>query len=335
MWVYESSTLRFLAVNNSAVDLYGYTKEEFLSMTIKDIRPPEDLPLLLTNLSVEPTRFEKSVNWRHRKKDGSILHVEIISHQIVFESRQARLVLVNDVTDTVERAKKTDKLKTEFLHQISHEIRTPINALMGAASLLKDEISPENSDLVIAIDAASKRLLRTINLTLDMSQLLLDLYEVKIEKADLNTEIMLPLVKELKPEAASKGLKFYYLPETDETHLFTDKYCLTNILLNLIDNAIKFTKKGSVEVKVAMNDNNKLYISISDTGIGINKENLNKIFIPFAQEEGGLTRRYEGIGLGLSVVKKYCDNIGAGISIESKKGIGSTFTVTLSGSKTL
>ncbi|KAB2840872.1 MAG: GHKL domain-containing protein [Melioribacteraceae bacterium] len=117
--------------------------------------------------------------------------------------------------------------------------------------------------------------------------------------------------------------------ESENTFLYTDEYAVNQIFANLIDNAIKYTEKGKVEITLREEGNNHYSIKVSDTGIGISNEYIDKLFEPFSQEEQGYTRRFEGNGLGMALVKKYCDLIDAEISVESEKNIGTTFTVIL------
>ena len=236
-----------------------------------------------------------------------------------------------ELTEAKNRAEQADNLKTEFLAQISHEVRSPINTILNYVSLIK-EITQEvkDEDLVYgfnAIDSSSRRLIRTIDLILNMSQLQTGKLDLNIKNVDIECDILKPIIKELRNSAESKGLTFVYSPSVKGRKVKADQYSVTQIFVNLIENAIKYTKSGSIKISDSI-QNGKLEISVSDTGIGIAREFLPYLFDPFRQEEQGYTRKYEGNGLGLALVKKYCEHNNAQIKVESEKGIGSTFTVT-------
>src|SRR6266478_1663942 len=149
VWVYDLQTLVILDVNHSAVRNYGYSRAEFLSLTIKDIRPPEDVPALLQSAAKTSPDTEISGVWQHRKKDGTLIDVEITSHPLVYGGRDARLVVATDITEhkrtqelimhAKDEAERASKFKDQFLSTMSHELRTPLNAVLGFSDLLADE----------------------------------------------------------------------------------------------------------------------------------------------------------------------------------------------------
>ncbi len=231
-----------------------------------------------------------------------------------------------------EAAEKSDKLKSEFLAQMSHEIRSPVNIIMSYATLVKDELS-NNADEDIrscfnAIDNGGKRLIRTIDLILNMADIQSGKYETFMEHTDLENDILQNLISEYSNAVKEKGLKIVFQNELGYKKILVDRYTISQIFSNLIDNAIKYTNEGEISVKIK-EENDLIKVIVSDTGIGISKEYIPHIFDPFSQEDHGYTRRFEGTGLGLSLVKKYCDLNGAEIGLESIKGKGTVFTVSL------
>ncbi len=344
MWVYDLSTLAFLDVNDTAINTYGYSREEFLSMTLKDIRPPEEILRLVTDININYEVVQNSNYWKHRKKDGTIIFVDIASHFINYKGINARLVLVTDVTQKViaeqklkeakEKAERADKLKTTFLAQMSHEIRTPINIIMNYIGLVKETIKIEEEDkeiLKIAFDSiglANLRIIRTIDLILNMAELQVGAYEPIKRKLDIYDDILVKLIQEYQFEINNKKLNFVNKINTKDLSIFADDYSTSQIFSNLLENAIKYTRTGTIELIVERSNTYELVVSISDTGIGIADEYIPNLFTPFSQEDQGYTRRYEGNGLGLALVKKYCEINNASIGVESKKGFGSKFTVT-------
>ena len=237
-----------------------------------------------------------------------------------------------ELSASKEKAESAVRMKTEFLAQMSHEIRTPINSILSYTQLLKEEtidLVPEELKFSFdMINNGGRRLIRTVDLILNVSELQTGSYEPIIEKCNV-LQILEQLVGEFKTAAKSKKLDLLLLNrlEEKEVYLQADIYTITQIFANLIDNAIKYTPQGSIEVVAFTNEENKITIDIQDTGIGISAKFQETLFEPFTQEEQGYTRKFEGNGLGMSLVKEYCKLNGAKISVQSVKGIGSTFTV--------
>lgn len=233
-----------------------------------------------------------------------------------------------------EEAERANKLKTEFLAQISHEIRTPIAISMGHTTIIKDQLgdmlTPETIKSINAIETADKRLIRTVEMILDMSEIQLGTYKANFVEIDLINDVFLEIKSGLLDQCHDKGIDFNIVNKSDGSKIFGDKRSIRLILTHLIDNAIKFTEKGSVEVVIEKDVKERMRIIVSDTGIGIAPGYITKIFEPFIQEDHGYSRKFEGNGLGLSLVKKYCELNKAEISVISEKGKGSKFTVTFS-----
>lgn len=248
------------------------------------------------------------------------------------EDIKRRQDVENELINAKERAEISDKLKSEFLAQISHEIRTPINTIINYVSLIKMESDPYLSDEVKSgfqsIDNAASRLLRTIDLVLDMSDVEAGSYEPDLKELSLEPDVFDPLKAEFEQKARKKGLSFFIdsNDEIKDTKLISDKYTVTQIFANLIDNALKYTKEGFVKV-VLRKDNELVIVEVVDSGIGIKEEFIPHLFDKFTQEEQGYTRKFEGNGLGLALVKKYCEINNAIIEVSSVKGKGSTFRV--------
>ncbi|MBI9071449.1 MAG: HAMP domain-containing histidine kinase [Melioribacteraceae bacterium] len=231
-----------------------------------------------------------------------------------------------------EDAVRANEIKSEFLAQMSHEIRTPVNTILSFISLLKDNPDTKEIDFqesIKMIENGSSRLIRTIDMILNMSEFQTGSYKANFKKVDLVKDVLVPLQKEFQLVAAKKSLKFQAVNDLLlNTEVLADHYSITQLFANLIDNAIKYTDAGTISL-ISFKDNNHITVQIKDTGIGITDEFQQKLFEPFAQEESGYTRAFEGNGLGLALVKQYCDINNAEISLESKKGAGSTFTVKL------
>jgi PAS domain S-box-containing protein len=229
------------------------------------------------------------------------------------------------------RAEESDNLKSHFLAQISHEIRSPLNIILGYNSLIKERIEGEaslnlNNEFNI-IEASGRRLLRTIDLVLNMSIIQTGSYDIVREEFDLNLLIQ-DMLLEFKSVAETKKIKISYSNLCRNNKVYADKYTLTQAFQNLLDNAVKFTELGGIEVFSYENDKS-IFVDISDTGVGISEEYLPRLFEPFSQEEEGYSRKFEGNGLGLALTKKYIDLNQGEISVKSGKGRGTKFTIKL------
>ncbi len=226
------------------------------------------------------------------------------------------------------KAEKADKLKTDFLAQISHEIRTPLSTIMSYSQLIENETnSVVDPNLFAGIQNSGNRIIRTVDMLLNVSQIQTNTYESNPRLIKVREEVLEKLVAEFKYPAELKGLELILLVE-EEFIIKADEYSVIQIFANLIDNAIKYTQKGRVVISALKTQEESVTISIEDTGIGISDDFLPELFKPFSQETTGYTRKYEGNGLGMALVKEYCNINHAIISVESQKNIGTTFKVT-------
>lgn len=253
------------------------------------------------------------------------------SYSAAIASSLERFYRKEELRKAKEKAEKTDKLKTEFLAQMSHEIRTPINVISNFTSLIEDYIDfekfPEANDDFKIITNAGNRLIRTVDQILNMSELQTGNYKTEFKEVDIFQGILEPIYREMKSMALDKGLLFEVINSTDRTVVKADEYSIAQIFFNLIDNAIKYTEKGEIKILIKSDVKDKLVVSVQDTGIGIGEEYLPELFNPFRQEQQGYTRQYEGNGLGLALVKKYCELNNAEIEVQSRKSAGSVFSV--------
>lgn len=230
-----------------------------------------------------------------------------------------------------EAAEAASHAKTAFLANMSHEIRTPMNSVMGFLSLAIDDPSiPEKQRKYLKTAyQSSKALLNVINDILDVSKLERGKLELEDIPFDL-TKIIKETIHTLKITAISKGLSLEVviddnIPQT----VMGDAGRIKQILMNIVGNAIKFTQKGYVRLEVRMEKNGEILFSISDSGIGIPKDRLNKIFEPFTQADSSTTRRFGGTGLGTTISKQLVELMGGKIWVESEEGKGSTFYFTI------
>jgi PAS domain S-box-containing protein len=350
-WVFDRETLKFLAVNRAAVRNYGYSQEEFLGRTIKDIRPPEDIPKVLENITEQDGKGSAGV-WRHRRKDGTTIDVEITSYSLNFGGRPAEVVVAVDITqrrrDEEEKRQFTERmaaanrelelrnravqrateLKSKFLASMSHELRTPLNAIVGFSDLLSEQtagqLNAKQLRFVHHIKQGSGHLLQLINDILDLSKIEAGQLEFRYE--EFGIQAALPeVLSTIRPLAIAKNITL------EENLLISpviraDRVRFKQVLFNLLSNAVKFTANGGkVEVE-ACERGNMAYVTVIDNGIGIRAEDQALVFEEFRQVEG-TPGAHEGTGLGLAITKRLVEQQGGTITLESEFGNGSKFTV--------
>ena len=228
-------------------------------------------------------------------------------------------------------AEKAALLKTHFLAQMSHEIRTPLNIILSGSQLLKMNSAnleaDEMADLFEMLEKGSQRIIRTIEGIIEMSRINSGDYELNNEIIQLEEDILLPLVKHFRNISLKKNVDIHFEKTTDLNQIIRDKFMIYQIFNEILDNAVKFTEQGSIQIRQFLNESGKLCVSITDTGIGISSDYLNHIFEPFTQEQTGYTRRYEGNGLALALVKKYADLNNLIILVQSEKNAGTEFKI--------
>lgn len=273
------------------------------------------------------------------KLDGQIIDIELTAIPISYDDQDAKHIVIRDITQqerdkaeliaAKERAEQSDKLKDAFIANISHEIRTPLHIIIGYSNLITNELVgklyPEMDSYFQAIRRGSQRLMRTVEHILNISSIQVGTFSVRPEEVHLSRRVE-ELVQEMKSLASKKGLQLNFSSECPAAILYADRYCIDQAVTNVIDNAIKFTKAGSVNVRVYCIDR-RVCIEIQDTGIGMSPEYLPKVFSVFSQEATGYTRPFDGLGLGLSLTKKYVELNRGSITVKSRKGKGTTFTL--------
>lgn len=227
-----------------------------------------------------------------------------------------------------QKAEESTKLKSQFLASMSHELRTPMNSILGLTELMLSDqtISDKSQERLGVVLKSGKRLMQLINDILDLSKIeagKMTMAEDNIVLDDLLKEVE----TSIKPLANDKDLDFIVTKEMDSRVIIqTDKNKITQILLNLLGNAVKFTHKGKVELRVNQSDREKLRFDIIDTGIGIPKSEQQSIFEEFRQIDGTISRKYSGTGLGLSISKKIVNLLNGELLIKSELNVGSVFT---------
>jgi len=232
------------------------------------------------------------------------------------------------LTDALNKAEAASRLKSAFIYNISHEVRTPLNGILGFSRLIAQEDIPEKERLQFRplLELSSNRLLKTITNYMDISRIASGNLEVNKKQCQLNN-IFNELYKQYQPLCAEKKIKLnIQLPQqSEEPTIFTDTELLHKAVGHLLDNSLKFTLQGEITFGYSVKSKS-LEFFISDTGIGISQEAQDRIFENFVQEEVALSRGFEGSGLGLSIARGLVKLLGGTISLISKKGEGSIFS---------
>lgn len=289
----------------------------------------DDRYLEINKLTLALNRTSKNL-----KEKNDELNLKI-DEQMKFTEELEKRVLerTNELSVVRDQAVHANKSKSEFLANMSHEIRTPLTAIIGFSESLLDSDQTINDrvDSINRIVRAGKHLLRVINEILDLSKIEANKLEIEMIPV-LLPDIFRDVYSLISLLAQEKGLSFsiecdYPMLETIQT----DPVRLKQILINLCNNAVKFTRKGGVTIKVACDEENeKLIIKVIDTGIGLSQEKINKLFKPFSQADNSTTRKYGGTGLGLYLSKQFSEMLGGGLEVESLVDVGSSFILTIS-----
>jgi signal transduction histidine kinase/ABC-type amino acid transport substrate-binding protein len=259
--------------------------------------------------------------------ENARLYEQVIRHTEELEERVT--VRTAQLAVAMEQAQAADRIKSAFLATMSHELRTPLNSIIGFTGImlqgLTGPLNEEQLKQMTMVQGSARHLLALINDVLDISKIEAGQLELAITSFDLRSSIE-KLVKLVSPLAEKKGIDLRLKIADDIRSATTDQRRLEQVILNLLNNAVKFTEKGQVRISCRM-ENDHYLLAVSDTGIGMRPEELPDLFQPFHQIDTGLTRKHEGSGLGLSICKKLVEMMGGAIQVESQWGQGSTFTV--------
>jgi len=343
IWSLSWPELEVNFISAAAEKLYGYSPAEFKENPdlFQELTHPEDKEKLAMALEELEKKGQAERTTRVIDREGNVKWIIDKSRMIYDEEGNPVRVdgIATDITErkeyeeklkeAMEEARAANKAKSEFLANMSHEIRTPLNAVIGFSEILKDELEESaHQEHLNSIITASDSLLSLINDILDMSKIEANMVEVENEFFNLND-----LLEEMKDifayKAEKQGVNLTVDAVQEGLAIKLDQNKLRQSLINLIGNAIKFTREGHIKVKPQTNiiKPNKLdlEIIIADTGIGIEEEYQEDIFTPFTQQDGKSTREHGGTGLGLAITKKLTELLGGDISLTSKPGQGSEF----------
>lgn len=334
--------------NPAAESIFGFSEAEAVGQHLhKLIIPPELYPRFAANfpefqVTGQGNAVGKTLELEAMRKDGSRLFVSLNLSSVQINDHWHAVGIVSDITTrkiaaqellaAKKRAESGDRLKSAFINNISHEVRTPLNGIIGFADLIiKPDISEdEKVSFISMIKSSSKRLLDTMTSYMDISMIVTGNMQVQQKQFDLN-HLLETLRDQFLPMCAVKKLDLKLLVPSLSVPLmiYSDQSIFSKILSHLLDNAVKFTRSGEIAFGYTR-DGSLFKFFVRDTGVGIHKDIQPQIFEHFIQEEISSTRTFDGSGLGLSIVQGLVRLLGGEIGLESEKGQGSTFTFNLS-----
>lgn len=334
---------RFLHWNNKAAEVTGYSAEEFQQMNVLSMYAEKDRERIFARMHEAFEKGEASIEAELLTKDGRMIPYLITGKRVVIDGKAYVSGLGTDLTEQRQReqelqkahqkAEEANRAKSEFLGNMSHEIRTPLNSIIGLSNLLLDAgLGGKQRDFLEKICQSGHHLLGIVSDILDFSKI--EAGQLKIEQIDFKlSEVVAKLEHLLADRAAEKNLRLSF---TTDPNIFKvlhgDPLRLGEILINYVDNAIKFTATGEIAVSARVTETGDgtqlLRFEVRDTGIGISPEELRRLFQPFQQADSSTTRKFGGTGLGLIICKRLAELMGGTAGVESRPGHGSTFWFT-------
>ncbi len=344
----EKNTGRLSEVNRKCCDTLRYTDAELLTKTFFDLFPKEDQYQArrdFINVLSEKTR--SFIDRRMIKKNGEIIFVDISANMITIKDETFIQVVMHDVSqrkmleqqiimqnknlqDANKSLREVDQMKMEFLDNISHELRTPLSIIIAYSEALRDEnIGPENRAKFLGVIAENGQdLLQLIDDLLDLSHLEMSGAMVNTSLSHVH-DVVRSVWRRVERLAADKRIRLEFEPGEDVPVIYIDNRRITQVLMSLLHNAIKFTgERGSITVRTRLSEEGVL-VQVEDTGTGIAPDQLPKIFDAFKQLDGSSTRKWGGLGIGLAMAKHIVELHGGRIWVESDEERGSVFTFVL------
>lgn len=338
-------------VNKAFTDSWGYDLaelKEYNIFTDTSLKRNELLPVIKKtfeeNVTAEVSNYTDSL-MKNKKITAPIYKSKIFPitlekedyFVLIHEDRTEIFLAEAEVKKAREASKEADRLKNTFLNVLSHELRTPLNIILGYSTIikesLKDKVSSEEKIYLDNLHNGSERLFNSISQMLEFAQLEAGNFNLTIETVDLIPMLQYS-IQNIKQQALEKTIDLKTIIKEKSILVDIDLHCIENALNNLLNNAIKFTSRGFIEIEVGiLKDHELAFCKIKDSGVGISAEYLDHLYSPFSQEDLNLSRNYEGNGLGLALTKRYVEKLGGSLIVDSIKGVGTTFTLSLPLSK--
>ncbi|AAM06772.1 PAS domain S-box protein [Methanosarcina acetivorans] len=328
-----------IAANAAVGKMFNVELEKITGTNIAKYLAPESVPVAIRDqINVLNNQGGYLSVYKAISSMGEHFWIEGLGTKIIYQNQPANIVVIRDITvrkkaeealiNAKTAAEVANRTKSEFLTNMSHELKTPLNSIIGFSDLLKEEIAgplnEKQSRYVQFISSSGKNLLEIINDILDLSKAESGEEDLNVEKFSVDESIN-KVISVVLPQAQEKNIILNYQSENRTLWITADEGKFRQIMENLLSNAIKFTPAGG-SIDVTLKQEGLLVtIEVKDTGIGIPEDSFEKIFKPFIQIDSSLSRNFEGTGLGLTLVKKYVEMHGGNIYVESKIGEGSSF----------
>ncbi len=325
---------KYILVNNAFEKLTGLNSEVIIGKTlnqtnsenkelwIKNFRRviSKNIPFHFENYSSKIDKYHDIVAYSPIENYVSVIFTDITQNK----NYEKKLLIAK------EKAEESNRLKTAFLHNISHEFRTPLNGILGFSDLLINSIKPngKNQLYVKNLKNSCYRLLDIVTDTIEISQIQNNQLKINKEKFNLN-KLIDTLTDKITSSVYTKNLNFIRKIDFKNLEILSDKDKIYRSLKHLLDNAIKFTHSGKIILEAKILKNKNVFFAVKDTGIGISEKLQKEVFKPFRQKETGNTRNYGGNGIGLSLVKSYIKLLGGKIQLESELNKGTCISFTL------
>lgn len=335
---------RVMRVNSEFTNVFGYSAEEAVGRSLDETIIPRELSEEGAGLKKQLVSGNRiSTETKRKHKDGRLVDVSIIGIKVelggnhygvyaIYRDITHKKIQEEELRRAKDAAESADRLKSAFLASMSHELRTPLNSIIGFTGILLQKLpgplNAEQEKQMGMVQTSARILLDLINDVLDISKIEAGQLELSLESFNFK-ESMDKVLNIIGPMADKKNIALTYGIDESIGQIHTDKRRFEQVLMNLLSNAVKFTDQGSVRVESGLN-NGRVVTSVRDTGIGMKREDMDRLFNPFEQIDTGLARRYEGTGLGLSISKRLVEMMGGKVWAESDgPGQGSVFTFEL------
>jgi len=332
---------KFILGNKAICEMTGYTPEEIKALGLMDIHPEKDLPYIIDQFEKQArNEIEVAENLPVKRKDGSVFYADVNASPVTLLGEDYLLGVFRDTTERkaaesvreelLHKVEDANRKKTEYVSDVSHELRTPLASIKGFVSTIRSDPAmdePTRQDFLRIIEEETDRLTRIIEDLLDISRI--ESGRIKLSMRSFNImDLITKNIENIKPLAESKGIVIQSHPAPAPYIVYADQDKTSQIIINILSNAIKYNKAGGKVSIAASDDDGKVRVDIEDTGIGISEKDLPHMFEKFFRAEGS-SRETPGTGLGLAVTKSLVQVMGGEIEMQSKLGEGSRFSFSL------